>query len=130
MAKNDTPAWWYDERVAVPAGARALTPVYAGVTALRRWMYRHRLLRARAAGVPVVVVGNLSAGGSGKTPMTIALVQRLVRAGWKPGVASRGYGRKAGRPASPAAGMAANTKRRRAGSRPTVPPRKSATNPC
>ena len=94
MAKNDTPDWWYDERVAVPAGARALTPVYAGVTALRRWMYRHRLLRARAAGVPVVVVGNLSAGGSGKTPMTIALVQRLVRAGWKPGVASRGYGRK------------------------------------
>ncbi|HAI94484.1 MAG TPA: tetraacyldisaccharide 4'-kinase, partial [Xanthomonadaceae bacterium] len=81
MAKNDAPDWWYDERIAVPGGARALTPAYAGVTALRRWMYRHRLLRAHAAGVPVVVVGNLTAGGSGKTPLTIALVQRLVRAG-------------------------------------------------
>ncbi len=92
-ARHDAPVWWYDERVAVPRPARALAPVYAGVTALRRWLYRHRWLRARGAGVPVVVVGNLTAGGSGKTPLTIALVQRLAQAGWKPGVASRGYGR-------------------------------------
>ena len=48
---------------------------------------------ARHPGVPVIVVGNITVGGSGKTPLTIALVERLRAEGWKPGVASRGYGR-------------------------------------
>lgn len=44
--------------------------------------------------VPVVVVGNIYVGGTGKTPVTIALVRKLAKLGWKPGVISRGYGRK------------------------------------
>jgi tetraacyldisaccharide 4'-kinase len=43
--------------------------------------------------VPVIVVGNLVAGGSGKTPLVLALVERLRALGWTPGVASRGHGR-------------------------------------
>ncbi|TWG90140.1 lipid-A-disaccharide kinase [Luteimonas sp. J16] len=86
------PRHWY-EGGRVPLHAQALSGLYAVASGLRRGLYQRRLLRARKAGRPVVVVGNLVAGGSGKTPLTIALVERLRAAGWTPGVASRGYGR-------------------------------------
>jgi tetraacyldisaccharide 4'-kinase len=50
-------------------------------------------LKQQKAGVPVIVVGNVAVGGTGKTPLSIALIERLRDAGWNPGVASRGYGR-------------------------------------
>jgi tetraacyldisaccharide 4'-kinase len=62
------------------------------VAALRRLAYRLRLARAHRAGVPVIVVGNLTVGGSGKTPLVLWIVELLARAGWKPGIVSRGYG--------------------------------------
>lgn len=87
------PPWWFDGSP-VPLWARLLTPVYATGVALRRFSYRHGLRKRVHPGVPVVVVGNLVAGGSGKTPLTIALVERLRLAGFVPGVASRGHGRR------------------------------------
>ncbi len=87
-----TPAWWHDGSTP-PLHARALATLYAGAMALRRKAYARGWLRKRHPGVPVVVVGNIVAGGSGKTPLTIAIVERLRAAGWTPGVASRGYGR-------------------------------------
>lgn len=92
-----TPRHWYGD-APVPAAARALEPLYAALAALRRQLYRRRWLRATHPDVPVVVVGNLTAGGAGKTPLTIALVERLQAAGWTPGVASRGYGREGQQP--------------------------------
>ena len=47
-------------------------------------------------GLPVIVVGNVIAGGAGKTPVTQAVVAHLQAAGWTPGILSRGYGRKTG----------------------------------
>ncbi len=70
-----------------------LTLVMMVVVALRRFAYRVKLLKAWHAPVPVVVVGNITAGGTGKTPLTLAVVEILVRHGFTPGVVSRGYGR-------------------------------------
>lgn len=86
------PAYWYDGRTP-PLAARAVSVLYGGVTALRRAGYRIGLLRRCHPGAPVIVVGNIVAGGSGKTPLVIALVERLRAAGWTPGIASRGHGR-------------------------------------
>ncbi len=89
---TQTPAYWYGSAPA-PLLMRALSPVYGALTGLRRRLYRRGWLKQHALPVPIVVVGNITAGGTGKTPLTIALVERLRAAGWKPGVASRGYGR-------------------------------------
>lgn len=88
-----TPDWWFGDRPA-PIHARLLSVLYAGAIALRRGLYARGVLPRKRAGIPVVVVGNLIAGGSGKTPLAIALVERLRDAGWKPGIASRGHGRR------------------------------------
>ena len=72
---------------------RLLAGIYAGAIGLRRGAYRRGWLRTHRIGVPVIVVGNLGVGGSGKTPLVISLVESLREAGLNPGVVSRGYGR-------------------------------------
>lgn len=73
---------------------RALSGLYGAVVRWRRAAYQRGWLRTQRVDAPVVVVGNLVAGGSGKTPLVIALVEHLLDAGWRPGVVSRGYGRR------------------------------------
>ena len=92
-ARRQPPAWWYDDKRKPPLHARALATLYGAVVRLRGNLYRLGLLRKRKADAVVIVVGNLVAGGSGKTPLVIALARRLQDAGWTPGIATRGYGR-------------------------------------
>lgn len=66
--------------------------LYGLITTLRRQAYKAGLLASYRAPVPVMVIGNISVGGSGKTPLIIALVDYLQERGIKVGVISRGYG--------------------------------------
>lgn len=80
-----------------------LTVPYRFLAGLRRMLYRNGMVQSKRLPVPVIVVGNVIAGGAGKTPVTLELVRHLRRTGWHPGVVSRGYGRKTQdcRPAQP-----------------------------
>lgn len=73
---------------------RPLAALFGLVARLRRRRQQRRAREQRLP-VPVVVVGNIAVGGTGKTPFVIWLVERLREWGWRPGVVSRGYGGRA-----------------------------------
>jgi len=68
---------------------------YVFIVLCRKKLYQKGLKRRIALPVPLVVVGNMTVGGTGKTPLVIALAQLLKEAGYRPGIVSRGYGGKA-----------------------------------
>jgi tetraacyldisaccharide 4'-kinase len=82
---------WYERQSSVWP-LRALVPLYQGLRRLDQW--RSKLPSStKALGLPpLIVIGNLNVGGSGKTPLVIWLVQQARAAGFQPGVISRGYG--------------------------------------
>lgn len=69
-----------------------LSLLYFGFIFFRRKCYQYHLLKTNYLSVPVIVVGNITVGGSGKTPVVIALAQFFKKQGWRPGIISRGYG--------------------------------------
>lgn len=72
-----------------------LSWLFRALIGLRRLSYRLGVFRTVRLPVPVIVVGNINVGGSGKTPLTLALIGWLRQAGYTPGVISRGYGGRA-----------------------------------
>lgn len=82
---------WYDG-APVPFWLSMLVPVYRALRALDLAMYRTGIRESVRVDAPVIVIGNLTAGGSGKTPLAIALVEALRARGFKPAIVSRGYG--------------------------------------
>ena len=92
------PRFWNRKRLApILLPLLPVSWLFGCVVALRRALYRLRLIPSFRLPVPVVVVGNLTVGGSGKTPLVLWLVARLREQGRHPGIISRGYGGKAGR---------------------------------
>ncbi len=82
---------WYEDHPA-PWWLRALVPVYRGLRALHLAPWRLGWRQPVRLPLAVLVVGNLTVGGSGKTPLVIALVEALRERGFRPGVVSRGHG--------------------------------------
>jgi tetraacyldisaccharide 4'-kinase len=64
---------------------------FAVVVSVRRFLYWIRLFKSEHPGIPVIVVGNLVAGGSGKTPLVLWIAEFLKSKGWRPAIVSRGY---------------------------------------
>ncbi|HET6724435.1 MAG TPA: tetraacyldisaccharide 4'-kinase [Gammaproteobacteria bacterium] len=89
--ENSLLSTWYAHK-RPPFGLQLLAHLFRGTSALRRGAYAHGVLPSRRVSVPVVVVGNITVGGSGKTPLTIWLAQALAERGIHPGIVTRGYG--------------------------------------
>lgn len=66
--------------------------IFGLITRLRRWAYQLKLKKSQHFSIPVIVIGNITVGGTGKTPLTIWLANLLKEQGKKPGIAIRGVG--------------------------------------
>jgi tetraacyldisaccharide 4'-kinase len=86
---------WY-ERVAPPWWLVPMSLAYGAVSGTRRYVYAKRLLGSTRIARPVVIVGNLTVGGTGKTPLVCWLVAQLGERGFRPGIVTRGYGGSSG----------------------------------
>lgn len=82
--------WWYKPNYC----SFILWPFawcYCLIVAFRRWLYSIGLKKTHQLPVPVIIIGNMTVGGNGKTPLVIYLAQQLRRMGYHPGIISRGY---------------------------------------
>lgn len=86
---------WYTHRHPLAYLLVPLGLIFSLIVMVRSWLYRQGLKKVIRFSVPVIVVGNITVGGTGKTPLVIALANDLKQQGFKPGIVSCGYkGRK------------------------------------
>ena len=134
LAARVVAAWYAPRATPLAVLLWPLSLLFRGVVALRRFLFRAGVLRAERVRAPVVVIGNVSVGGTGKTPLASALAAALAARGLRPGIVSRGHGgsapergrwrtttrassatsRRSSRRRSSASGSAATASRRRA----------------
>lgn len=90
MHLDPTPVWY--GRHPLSLLLLPLSWLYCGIVRIRRLGYRRGWFRGFRLAVPVIVVGNLTVGGTGKTPLVLRLAELLRERGWRPGILTRGYG--------------------------------------
>ena len=88
---NKAPQFW-ERRGPTSLALWPLSKIYGWVNQGLDLLSELNLGRRKPQAVPIIIVGNIRVGGTGKTPIVIALAERLARMGWKPGIISRGYG--------------------------------------
>ena len=82
---------WYKEMY-ISSALTPLSMLYDDVMRLRHFLYEKGIYKKTKLSVPVIIVGNITVGGTGKTPLTLWLARFLKEEGFKPGIISRGYG--------------------------------------
>ncbi len=90
IAKFLNEVWYKDHFVGTWLAPFAF--IFIDVVKFRRWMYKKGYKPVEKLPVPVIIVGNITLGGTGKTPLVIYIAQHLKEQGFKPGIISRGYG--------------------------------------
>ena len=90
MEERLTKLWYRDD--SGPSLLQPLSWLYGAIVRLRRRSFERGWRTTHRVGKPVIVVGNLTVGGTGKTPMVIWLARQLSASGLKVGIVSRGYG--------------------------------------
>lgn len=95
MIRLDVDKHWYGARPSfLVFSLLPLSLLFGLVVSVRRKLYRAGFRKIYQAPVPVIVVGNITTGGTGKTPLVLWLVELLRKQGWRPGIVSRGFGGK------------------------------------
>lgn len=90
MSEQLVKAWYHGHGALILLAPLAW--LYRSITAVRGFCYRRGWFSVAVFPLPVIVVGNITVGGTGKTPLTLALVKHLQAQGFKPAIVSRGYG--------------------------------------